>query len=192
MARQVLDLAGLPGLQCRDLQEGVDVFAEDGPAQERTLRAGGPAPRVYSWPVHAYPEDAESAREFRRALALDGEAFYVEDPWTSDRVDVEVGPAAGGQTVFTLPEDDDEDEYRDYPIDGSVTAKVAGVARGVASVDTDARQVTLASAATAGQSVTLSYRAYRLCQFGQGVTWTAEDADWYAGTLEIREIVREP
>lgn len=126
MARQTLDLDAFPGITFTDLDEGRDVFAEDGPAQERTLRAGGPAPRVYSWPVHAYPEDAEDARVFEQARSLDGEVFYVEDPWTSARVDVEVGPATGGQTVFTLPEDDDQDEFRDYPIDGTVTAKEIG------------------------------------------------------------------
>lgn len=191
--RPILDLSAFPGVTFVDVPDGRDTFAEDGPAQERTYRAGGVAPRVYTFPRRGYPEDAELARAWQAARLLADEAFYVLDPWDGGRrVDVEVGPATAGQTVFTLPADDEVEAYRDHPVDGTATAVVAGAPRGVASVDTDARTVTLASGASAGQSVKVSYLAYRLCRFAPEVRWTAEEPDWWTGTVEVREVLREP
>lgn len=192
MATQLLDIDAFPGVTYTDLDDGRDTFAEDGPGQERTLRAGGIACRVYSWPQKAFPEDALDVQAFQAARLLAGESFYVQDPWDSARTDVDVGPAVGSQSVFSLPTDDEDEEYRDYPISGTVTAKVNGSTVSVASVNTDARTVTLAVAASDGDTVTISYEAYRLCRFGPRVEWSAEDADWYVGNLEIREVMRDP
>lgn len=189
--RPILDLSAFPGLTFVDAADGRDTFSEDGPAQERTYRAGGVAPRVYTIPRKGYPEDADDQRAWQEARLLAGEAFYVEDPWESRRYDVEVGPALEGQTVFGLPEDDEVEAYRDYPVDGTASAVVAGTPRAVASVNTDARTITLASGATAGQSVKVSYRAYRLCHFGPEARWAAEEPDWWTGTVEVREVMRD-
>lgn len=190
--RPVLDIAAFPGLTFVDVPEGRDTFSEDGPAQERTYRAGGVAPRVYSFPRQAFPEDAELARAWQAARLLADESFYVLDPWDGGRrVDVEVGPAVEGQTVFALPADDELEAYRDHPLEGTATAVVAGAPRGVASVDTDGRRITLASAASAGQSVKVSYLAYRLCRFAPEVRWTADEPDWWKGTVEVREVMRD-
>lgn len=191
--RPILDLSAFPGASFADVADGRDTFSEDGPAQERTYRAGGVAPRVYTIPCRGYPEDADDQRAWQAARLLTGEAFYVLDPWDDGiRIDVEVGPALEGQTVFSLPDDDELEAYRDHPIAGTASAVVAGAPRAVESVDTDARTVTLATGATAGQSVKLSYRAYRLCRFGPDVRWTAEEADWWTGTVEVHEVLREP
>lgn len=194
MATQFLDLTPFPGATFRDEFEALDSFMEDGPGEERVLVADGLARRVYSWPTADFPEDARIRAAFLAARNLAGEAFYVIDPWETlpegfTRVDVDVGPATNGQTVFSLPTDRDVEAFRDWPISGQVFATVAGAPRGVASVDTDARTITLASSCTAGQSVKLTYRAYRLVRIAPSVQWTADDADWYATSLELREVL---
>lgn len=190
--RPILDLSAFPGASFADVADGRDTFSEDGPAQERTYRAGGVAPRVYSLPRKGFPEDAEIERAWQAARLLADESFYVLDPWDEGRrIDVEVGPASSGQTVFALPDDDEVEAYRDYPIAGTASAVVAGTPRAVSSVDTDARTVTLASGATAGQSVKVSYRAYRLCRFGPEVRWGLDEPDWLTGTVEVREVMRD-
>lgn len=194
MPRPILDLTPFPGATFTDVEEGRDTFLEDGPGQERTLRAGGIACRVYTWPTGGYPEDADAVRAFQAARLLAGESFYVLDPWASERVDVDVGPAVGAQSVFELPTDDEQEEYRDFPVDDveAVVAKVEGVEVAVASIDTDARTITLAAPASDGDEVLVSYRAYRLCRFAPTVRWTADEPDWYVGNLEIREVLRDP
>lgn len=192
MATQFLDLTPFPGATFRDEFEALDSFMEDGPGEERVLAADGLARRIYSWPTAEFPEDARIRAAFLAARHLAGEAFYVLDPWDTlpdgfTRVDVEVGPATNGQTVFALPTARTSEAYRDWPFE--VFATVAGVPRNVASVDTDARTVTLASSCTAGQSVKLTYRAYRLVRLAPSVQWTADDADWYATSLELREVL---
>jgi len=188
MARAVLSLDAFPGLTFDDLDEGRDVFAEDGPAQERTLRAGGVAPRRYTWVLKGYPETAEAQRLWVAARALNGEAFYVLDPWDlGQRVSLSLGESTAGQTVVSLPTDD-----RDHPIAAGLVLTADAAPVTVASVDTDGRRILLAAPLDAGKALVASYTYYRLCRFEGMPTWTAEAGDWYAGRVVIREILREP
>lgn len=190
MATQVFDTIPWEGAKFRDEYAGVDLLREDGPFQERALVAFGIPRRVYTWPLRAYPEDLAIHEAFVRARQLAGEAFYVLDPWQQDRWEVEVGPSVGAQSVFSLPTVRTVDEYRDFPVAAGVMATVNGAPRGVASVNTDARTVTLASAAANGQPVKLSYKAYRLCRFPPSIDWEANELDWYSVGMEIREVLR--
>lgn len=194
MATLVLDLTPFPGATFRDEYDGLDTFAEDGPGEERVHVAMGLARRVYSWPAADYAEAEAIRAAWFAARHLAGEAFYVIDPWDTPvdgltRVDVEVGPATAAQTVFSLPTARTSEAFRDWPISGSVYATVNGAPAGVASVSTDGRTVTLSAGATAGHSVKLSYRAYRLVRAAPSMEWSAPEPGWYSTALELREVL---
>lgn len=190
MATLVLDLSAYPGTTFRDVWDHADTLQEDGPDEERILVASGIPRRVYSWPARGYPEEMDLLRQFAEARALDGSAFYVLDPWSNQRWDIEVGPSVGAQSVFSLPTSRALDTFRDYPVSGTVQATVAGVARAVSAVGTDARTVTLSSAASDGQAVKVSYQAYRLCRFPPGIDWEVDELQVFRSTIEVREVLR--
>lgn len=192
MATPILDLSPFPGAASRLVFDGVDEFQEDGQGEVRAHAACAIPYHVFSWPTADYPELLATLRQFARARHLNGECFYVLDPRDSMRFDVEVGPAVGAQQTFELPTDDGVDAYRDFPIDGTVSATVAGVPRTVSLVSTDARRVRLATAASDGQAVKISYQAYRLCRLPTSIEISHDEADWDAVRLEIREVMRDP
>ncbi len=192
MAREILDLSPFPGARFVDVWDGIDESQDEGPAEARDLVASGLARRIYTWPTEAYPEVAADLNAFLAAQRLAGTAFYIRDPWSSFRYDVEVGPATSGQRVFYLPDDPADEASRGYPESGTLEVTVAGAARAVSHVSTDGRGFVLATAATSGQSVLATYRELRLVRFGPGVDWTGAAGDWYAAQIELREIMRDP
>lgn len=192
MARELLDLSPFPGARFVDVWDGIDASQDEGPAEARDLVASGLARRSYTWPTEGYPETAADLHAFLAAQRLAGTAFYVRDPWTPERIDVDVGPAVSGQRAFYLPDDPADESFRGYPEAGTVRVSVDGVDRAVSHVSTDGRGFVLATAASAGQTVLATYRELRLVRFGPGIDWTAAAGDWYAAQIELVEIMRDP
>ncbi len=191
MATQLFDTIPWPGASYEDEDTGTELLTEDGPCEERAIKTMPLLRRVYSWPRGEKGEQATRLQAFMAARTLRYEAFYVLDPWQSQRWNVSVGPGDAAALTFSLPLTLDRDEYRGFPVQGTVFARVGGVSRAVASVDTDARTVTLSGAPPgAGVTVHLDYQEMRLCRFGPSVRWDAEDHDWYKAEFAIREVFR--
>ncbi len=185
--------ASIPWVGARFIDvDSSEILTEDGPFEERAVNVMPLLPRVYVWPHGLEKEAANLQQVFFRARALASEAFYIEDPWQSQRFDVEVGPGDAVVTAFYLPRVLTADEYRGFPIPGTVRASVGGVARGVLAVDVDNRVVTLAGAAPGvGVSVKITYREYRLVRITSRHEWEATDPGfWMLQGLELREVFR--
>jgi hypothetical protein len=198
MTTQILSLTPFPGAAFRDAFD-LDELAEDGHGEVRVLAACAIPYGLMGWATADYPEATAALRAFVLARHLERACFYVEEPargatpyYPSQRTDVAIGTGDGTTKLFSLPTSKARDEYRDYPILSTLSAKVSGGAVTVLYVSTDARQFYLQNAPGNGAPVTASYRAYRLCRFAPSIDWSDDEGDWRSTQLQIREVMRDP
>lgn len=127
--------------------------------------------------------------------------FLLHDPKDCRQTAVSVGTGDNVTTVFALPTSRSSAYFPHYPFDSSsvltgiTAATVVKVDGGAvsATVQTDARTVTLASAAsTLGKAITVDYDFYRLCLFvGDSMDWS-HPFSGHANTMpEFEEIIRD-
>jgi len=189
MATEIFDYCPELDYSFVDVQPAVLFeYAGNGSQQRATLQPI--ARRTYTWPLRRQDVDRAAITEFFRVASQTVTAFYIKDPKESEhaRTGVSLGTAGVAQTVFDLPATGEN--QRDYIVDdANVIVYDDGNPVTVASVDIDARTITL-SAAPANLSVmTADYHAYRLVHLVSEPSWSGLGPDYFSATAEFQEVV---
>ena len=179
----------IDGLTARDeLPVAVLSYAGTGVEQRATLQDLDK--RRYTWPLRRQSTDKTAIKEFFRLRSQTVEAFYVKDPEADEheRTGVSLGTSSALQISFNLPS---SGEYsRDYMADdANMIVYDDGVSVEVASVQTDARTITLSVAPTAGSVMTCDYHAYRLVRLESEPQWVRLGPDFFECVPEFIEVV---
>lgn len=171
----------------------VAVLDLGGPFRTQRVALTALARRVYSWPAGMTDEQRTTWLAFLEARGWTRDAFLVRDPWDEGRVGVtlEPNPAPGGLTVFSLPTVEGSPYYGDYPLPGPVRGMVNGVTVAVASVQQDARTITLGAAPALGTVVSADYLPLRLVRLVREPEVNAQEHGYSGYTLELEEVLRD-
>lgn len=170
----------------------VEVVQTEGPFYSDRYQVAPLSVRRYSWHLKRTTSERLAVDDFLvRARGVLFEAFYLLDPKDGFRTAVDLGVGTGAKTVFELPALPLE-EGRFYPKDDAdLVVRVSGSPVTVASVDTDARTITLAAPPGIGAPVEADYNGLRLCRLTAPGTWTGIGADWWEVSFEISEILTD-
>lgn len=172
----VLDKCPDIGYSYRDTMP-VAVLAFAGPEETTRVRLSPRSIRNYEWKV----ADKDSERlwydNFFRDLRLP--VFLVKDPKDFQQTGAALELVSGA--LYKVPS-----MNRHYPI-GPLVAYVNGLPVGVASIDTDARTVTLDQVATG--TVTADFVGLRLCRLADHFTWSVLSQSWFSTSIPIQEVL---
>jgi len=161
------------------------------PYRRRTVAVAPYSVRRYSWPQGLTPEQLETWLAFLEARGWTRDPFLIRDP-RDVRRELEVGPGTGAATTFAMTTTDTDDDYRFYPLGAGADVVVAGGSPTTpASIDTDARTVTLGSPPAGAASVVLRYEPLRLVRVTADVSLELLDPGYFTYRLELEEVVRE-
>ena len=148
--------------------------------------------RVYGWHVRRTNAERIAIDDFMRDRAVTHEAFYVLDPLDPQRLAVSLGTGDGSKTTFDLPALSAGEEGRFYSKDdGDLVVRVSGSPVTVASVDVDARTITLAAPPAGAAPVEADYNGLRLVRLSQPFEWKGVGAGWFDAVLPLEEILRD-
>ena len=161
------------------------------PGFVRTVALDTLARRVYMLPERLSNAERATIEAFLKARGWTRDCFLFEDPKDAARTGVALGTAAGGQVLFALTTTATDEDYRHFPKQGSVVLYADGNAVGVASVDTDARTITAASAPGAGKVMTCDFTGLRLVRLTAPPEWRGQTVDQWGYQVELEEILRE-
>lgn len=118
--------------------------------------------RRYTWNVGTSEALRRAWSAFFQAVGWERTSFFLQDPRDPVRSALSPTAGTGALTTFPLPTSIADADYPFFPAnDGSAYAVVGGVIFNAASVDQDARTITLA-AAPGVAAVTLVYQPLRL------------------------------
>lgn len=160
-------------------------YAGRGREQRATLEPIGR--RRYGLPFKRTASEMATFNAFFLARGGIVEPFYFQDPKDSFQTAIDLGTSIASQTEFFLPTTGEDQRW--YPIDNaSLVVKDDGVPVSVASVDTDARSVTLSAVPTVGSVMTLDCNAYRLVRLVAPFEWRGLAPDFFATELELIEV----
>ena len=155
----------------------VEVLEEKRPGRTERVELFACPRRHYRWPAGLTEPQRVAWETFLLSRGYLRDAFLIEDPRDPVRVLVTLEPAVGdgARVAFSLPTNEESQDFRWYPKQGSVVGYVNGAVVAVASMDTDARTVTFAAAPGVGATVNATYRGLRLVRLAeppsfQGVT----------------------
>jgi hypothetical protein len=190
MPTQVFTESPFPNYSYAD-ELPVSVRRAGAPWAERRTKLADISRRRYSFPLSRPNDERQDVDDFlTRARGLQFEAFYVADPRDDARSAVALGTGNGSATTFALPTALANEERRFYPKSSGLVAKVNGTPVSVASVDTDARTITLSAAPANGAAVTADFVGYRLCRV-ENLSWQGETNTWFHASVELVEIIAE-
>jgi hypothetical protein len=148
--------------------------------------------RRYVWNMERDDTEVPAIDAFFLARRWTLEAFLLLDPKIPTRTDVALPNATTGQTVFSLPVPIllNGENSRDYPKDDvpNTVLKLNGTPQTIASVDQDARTITITGGAAGGETVLASYIPYRLVELVQRFTWTPAGVNYQAAAPELMEV----
>lgn len=169
------------------------VAADGGPYYSDRYLFGHLSRRVYAWHVRRTNAERLTIDDFLvRARNVLLEAFYVLDPLDPLRTGVDLGTGTGAKTVFDLPALGTGEEARFFPRDDAdLEVRVSGSPVTVASVDTDARQITLAAPPAPAAPVVADYNGLRLVRLSNPFEWKGAGAAYFDAVLAIEEIIRD-
>lgn len=171
----------------------IEILGDDGPVYTDRYALLDITRRVYSWHIKRTTTERAAVDAFMAlARSVQLEAFYIRDPKDDARTAVTLEPAVGdgARVTFSLPTTGEE--RRHYPRDDAdLVVRVGGAPATVASVDTDARTITLAAPPGIGVAVEADYNGLRLCRLSAPFDWKGLDAAWFDATLVIEEIITD-
>ena len=148
--------------------------------------------RVYGWHVRRTNAERIAIDDFLRDRNVTHEAFYVLDPLDPMRTGVDLGTGTGAKTVFDLPALGSGEEARFYSKDDAdLVVRVSGSPVTVASVDVDARTITLAAPPARAAPVEADYNGLRLVRLAGPFEWKGVGAGWFDAVLPLEEILRD-
>lgn len=198
MAYRVLNLNPADGLDpllgwSRQDVPFVVELTKDQPSRGPRLQVFTAVPRSYRWPVLPARGTLDAWNALLASLGTVRDAFLLADPDDLERGPVTPEPAVGdgARVTFALPTAEASAEWPYYPLAGTARATVAGLVAGVASVDQDARTVTLAAAPAAAAAVRLWYRPLRLVRIVNPPQAVRPDPAVQLTDLELRELFRD-
>ena len=171
----------------------VEVLEEKGPGRTERVELYACTRRRYRWPAGLTEPQRVAWEAFFHSCGILRDVFLVEDPRDPFRELVALEPATGDgvRITFSLPTTDTSSDFRWYPKQGSVQAYVNGSLATVASVDTDARAVTLAAPPALGATVDASYRGLRLVRLTEPVTIQGVTRRFGRYELGLDEVCRD-
>lgn len=169
--------------------------SRDRPGRAARVLAFPHAPYTWTWPLVLAGGQVKAMVDFLAALGHTRDAFLVLDTADARREDVTPEPAVGdgARVTFALPTAESSPEWPLYPMAGTVEARIGSpsATTPVASVDQDARTVTLAVAPGIGVAVRLAYTPLRLVRLAAPMDEQRPDPAFLLGGLELHEVFRD-
>ena len=171
----------------------VEDLGEKAPGRTECVELFACTRRRYRWPAGLTEAQRMTWEAFLQARGILRDAFLIEDPRDPVRELVALEPAVGdgARVTFSLPTAETSPDYRWYPKQGTVVGHVNSVAVTVASVDTDARTVTLAAAPGVGATVAATYRGLRLVHIAEPPTFQGVTKRYGRYELALVEVIRD-
>lgn len=190
MTYQVFSELTLPTYSYRD-DLPVCVRMGNVPWSERRHKLADISRRRYSFPLERTNDERQDVDDFLvRARLLAQDAFLLQDPRDDALTGVSLGTGNGSATTFSLPTALGSEHRRFYVKESTLVVKVSGTPVSVASVNVDARTITLSAAPANLAPVTADFTPYRLCRL-ESLEWSGQTNNWFSGSAEIVEIISE-
>lgn len=145
--------------------------------------------RIYTCTWTATNAERQTLDDFLRSVNFGQDAFYFLDPRDDALADVSIGTGDNSEVTFSLPASGENRRW--YPVDDTdeVVVKVSGSPVTIASIDSDARTVTLDTPPAMSAPVTYSGPVYRLVRLEGEAQWQQLFSNFFRLSMTLMEVV---